>query len=65
MLNPIESLFGKWKTLIHSQGITFTRDALIENMVIAKVNITVEDCLGWIRDIGRNIALSFDNHIFE
>jgi hypothetical protein len=45
MLNPIESLFGKWKTLIHSQGITFTRDALIENMVIAKVNITVEDCM--------------------
>jgi transposase len=65
MLNPIESLFGKWKTLIHTQGVALTRDVLIEHMAIAKANITVEDCLGWIRDVGRNIALSFDNHLFE
>jgi hypothetical protein len=65
MLNPIESLFGKWKTLIRSHGVMLTQDILIEHMAIAKADITVDNCLGWIRDVGWNIALSFDNHIFE
>ena len=65
VLNPIESLFNKWKTLIRSDGVVLTRDILIERMAIARAEIMVANCLGWIRDIDQIIALSFENHIFE
>jgi hypothetical protein len=32
MLNPIESLFSKWKTLIRSAGVSLTQNLLLENM---------------------------------
>jgi transposase len=65
MLNPIESLFGKWKTLIQTQGVSYTQDELLAHMAIARYEISIPDCLGWIRDVGRNIGLSLTNHIFE
>lgn len=65
MLNPIESLFGKWKTLIRTQSATFTRDELLTRMAIARASISVSDCLGWIRDMSRNLSLSIVEHIFE
>jgi transposase len=65
MLNPIESLFGKWKTLIHTQGVSFQVDELLLKMATARAEIAVSDCLGWIRDVGRNIGLSLQDHIFE
>ena len=65
MLNPIESLFGKWKTLIRTQGVSFTLDQLLGRMAEARVGITVPDCLGWIRDMNRNIGLSITGHLFE
>lgn len=65
MLNPIESLFGKWKTLIRTQGVSLTLDALLEHMITARYEITVTDCLGWIRDMNRNIGLSLQGHVFE
>ena len=65
MLNTSESLFNKWKTLIRSDGVVLTRDTLIERMAIARAEITVANCIGWIRDIDQIIALSFETHIFE
>jgi transposase len=65
MLNPIESLFGKWKGLIRTQGPPLSIDELLRKMVIARQDITRADCLGWIRDINRNIGLSLQGHIFE
>ena len=58
MLNPIESLFGKWKTLIRTEGVSMTRDVLLEHMVTARYEIVRDDCLGWIRDMNRNLVLS-------
>jgi transposase len=65
MLNPIESLFGKWKALIRTQGVTFNQVSLLMSMAAARYEITRTDCLGWIRDINRNIGLSMQNHLFE
>jgi transposase len=65
MLNPIESLFGKWKTLIRTQGVSLSCDQLLEYMSAARFEITVSDCLGWIRDMGRNIELALQGHLFE
>jgi transposase len=65
MLNPIESLFGKWKTLIRTQLATMTQEALLEQMAISRAEISQHDCLGWIRDMNRNIGLSLQRHIFE
>jgi transposase len=65
MLNPIESLFGKWKTLIRTQGVSFQVDELLSKMAVARAEITVFDCLGLIRDVGQNIGLSLQDHIFE
>jgi transposase len=65
MLNPIESLFGKWKGLIRTQHVTFTRDSLLQSMASSRVEISMEDCQGWIRDMNRNIGLSLLGHIFE
>jgi hypothetical protein len=65
MLNPIESLFGKWKTLIRTQGVALSLDSLLLHMSAARCDITVNDCLGWIRDTNRNIGLSLQMHIFH
>jgi transposase len=65
MLNPIESLFGKWKTLIRMQDVAFSQNELLVRMASARGEISVTDCLGWIRDMDRNIGLSLLGHIFE
>jgi transposase len=65
MLNPIESLFGKWKTLIRTQSVSMSQDSLLSSMATARVEITVPDCLGWIRDMTRNLALSLQYHLFN
>jgi transposase len=65
MLNPIESLFGKWKTLIRAEGASISQDVLLTRMAAARVEISVSDCLGWIRDVDRNIGLSLQGHFFE
>jgi len=65
MLNPIESLFSKWKTLIRSQGVALTANSLLSSMANARYEITVADCLGWIRDTNRNIGLSLQRHVFD
>jgi len=65
MLNPIESLFGKWKTHIRTQGVSYQQDELLRHMATARYEITIPDCLGWIRDVSRNIGLSLVEHIFE
>jgi hypothetical protein len=65
MLNPIESLFGKWKTLIRTQGISYGQEELLEHMATTRYEITVTDCLAWICDVGRNIGLSLTEHIFQ
>jgi transposase len=65
MLNPIESLFGKWKTLIRTEGVSMTRDVLLEKMASARYEISRMDCLGWIRDTNRNLSLSIQCHLFE
>ena len=62
MLNPIESLFSKWKTLIRSQGVALTANSLLSSMANARFEIAVADCLGWIRDANRNIGLSLQRH---
>lgn len=64
MLNPIESLFGKWKTLIRTVGVSMNRDELLGHMAAARYEISVTDCLGWIRVINRNLGLSLQEHIF-
>jgi transposase len=65
MLNPIESLFGKWKSLVRTQHVTLTRDALLAQMALCRREISRDDCLGWIRDMNRNIGLSLQDHIFQ
>jgi transposase len=65
MLNPIESLFGKWKTLIRTKGVSMNRDELLGHMASARHDISITDCLGWIRDINRNLGLSLQGHLFE
>lgn len=58
MLNPIESLFGKWKTSMRTRGVTFSTEALLSLIELAHRDISVTDCLGWIRDVNRNLAAS-------
>jgi transposase len=65
MLNLIESLFGKWKTSVRSRHVTFTNQALLESIESARLEITVSDCLVWIRDANRNLVLSLQNHYFD
>jgi hypothetical protein len=65
MLNPIESLFSKWKTLIRTQGASFSVDQLLNYMATARFEISVPDCLSWIRDINRNLVLSLQRNVFE
>jgi hypothetical protein len=65
MLNPIESLFGKWKGGVRTRGVTFTLEALAASLEAARNAITVEDCLGWIRETNRNLLLSLQEHVFE
>jgi hypothetical protein len=65
MLNPIESLFGKWKGLIRTHNVTLTRDMLLQNMATCRYEISRDDCLGFIREMNRDIGLSLQEHIFE
>jgi transposase len=65
MLNPIESLFGKWKNSVCTRNVVFTHETLLENIESARHSIRVDDCLGWIRDMNRNLALSLQNHPFD
>lgn len=64
MLNPIEYLFGKWKASVKTRHVAFTQEALMTNIEVARLEISVTDCLGWIRDVNRNIASSLLNHAF-
>jgi transposase len=48
MLNPIESLFGKWKTLVRSNRVSYSRDVLLQNLNQAVEEIIPADCQGWI-----------------
>jgi transposase len=54
MLNPIEPLFGKWKCAIRTQGLAFSQEVLLESIERARGTITINDCLGWIREVNRN-----------
>lgn len=65
MLNPIESLFGKWKTSIRTRHVVFTAAELLSAIESGRQEISVTDCLGWIRDANRNVALSLQNHMFD
>jgi transposase len=65
MLNPIESLFGKWKTSIRTSGVIFSRDALLYQMEIARREISVVDCLGWIYEMNINVGLCLQDHVFD
>ena len=65
MLNPIESLFSKWKTLIRTEGVAMNQEMLLRHMATARYEISRIDCLGWIRDISRNIGLSLQDHVFQ
>lgn len=65
MLNPIESLFGKWKTSIRTNGVNFTPQALVASLAQARSHITLSDCHGWIRDMNRNLVLCLRDHIFD
>lgn len=65
MLNPIESLFGKWKSLIRTQNVALTRDMLLLSMAACRYEISRDDCLGFIREMNRDIGLSLQEHIFE
>jgi hypothetical protein len=64
MLNPIESLFSKWKALVRSQHVAFDQQTLLENIEDAAREITNIDCLGWIRDVDRNLSLCLLNNVF-
>jgi transposase len=64
MLNPIESLFSKWKSLLRTTNVAFDQQVLLNNMNATMNLITVDDCLGWIRETNRNLALCMDNHQF-
>lgn len=65
MLNPIESLFGKWKTLIRTNGVAFTQDSLLENINATQSSITIDNCQAWIRDVNQNMTLCLQNHFFD
>jgi transposase len=65
MLNPIESLFGKWKTGIRTRNVTFTQQALRASMDASWSEISIEDCLGWIRDVNQNLILCLQDHVFH
>jgi transposase len=65
MLNPIESLFGKWKTSIRTNGVSFTPQALVASLTHGRSQITLSDCHGWIRDVNRNLVLCLRDHIFD
>jgi hypothetical protein len=65
MLNPIESLFSKWKSLIWSRDVVFTQQALLSNMQQARQCIAASDCEGWICEMNQNLILSLNNHIFD
>ena len=64
MLNPIENLFSKWKSIIKTNNVVFNRDTLIQEINSAKRLITIDDCNGWIREINRNLSLAIEEHIF-
>jgi transposase len=65
MLNPIESLFGKWKSSIRTNGVAYTQETLLANINSAQETISVRDCLGWIRDVNRNLVLCLQDHSFD
>lgn len=65
MLNPIESLFGKWKTAIRTNGVAFSQETLLTNIAAAQTSVTINDCLGWIREVNRNLILCLQNHTFD
>jgi transposase len=56
MLNPIEYLFSKWKGAIKTSGGTYTREGLLEAMELGRQGITMQDCLGWIRESERSLS---------
>jgi transposase len=65
MLNPIESLFGKWKTAIRTDGVSVSQEVLLTKIETAKEGISVRDCLSWIRDVERNMILCLHDHAFD
>ena len=64
MLNPIKSLFFKWKNLVKTDGLIYSRNTLLNLLNTTSLQITNLDCEGWIRESERNIGLSLINHIF-
>ena len=49
MLNPIEMLFSKWKSIIRTSPTLTTHDNLINRITEAATKISGSDCQGWIK----------------
>ena len=49
MLNPIEMLFSKWKSLIKTTPTLTSQDNLLNRIEEATTKISINDCQGWIR----------------
>ena len=49
MLNPIEMLFSKWKSLVKKTPTLTSQDNLLNRIEEATTKISINDCKGWIR----------------
>jgi transposase len=65
MLNPIESLFSKWKSLIKTEHVPYNQQELLTNIRRGVQAISIQDCLGWIHDTTRNLSLCLLNQPFD
>ncbi|KII61121.1 hypothetical protein RF11_05841 [Thelohanellus kitauei] len=58
-LNPIKLLFSKWKSLVKSDMTIFDSRDLTHAINQASLQITTDNCLGWIRESTIFVSLAF------
>ncbi|KII67412.1 hypothetical protein RF11_08424 [Thelohanellus kitauei] len=64
-LNPIELLFSKWESIVKADMKIFNSRDLLQVIQRASVQITLENCQGWIRESTRFVSIALRKETFK
>ncbi|KII69212.1 hypothetical protein RF11_06594 [Thelohanellus kitauei] len=63
-LNPIELLFSKWKIIAKADMKIFNSQDLLQVIQRVSLQITPENCQGWIRESTRFVSMALRKETF-
>ncbi|KII71215.1 hypothetical protein RF11_09239 [Thelohanellus kitauei] len=63
-LNPIELLFSKWKSIVKADMKIFISQDILQVIQRVCLQITPENCQGWIRESTRFVSMALRKETF-